>query len=71
MHWGIENSLHHVKDVIFKEDDSKIITGNAPENYSIIRNISINIFRENEFESIAKGIRLCCNKIFKLRDMIC
>jgi len=63
--------LHYVKDATFKEDDSKIITGNAPENYSIIRNITINIFRENEFESIISGIRLCCNKIFKLRDMIC
>ena len=71
MHWGIENSLHYVKDVTFKEDHSKIITGNAPENHSIVRNIAINIFRENEFESIISGIRLCCNKIFKLRDMIC
>ncbi len=63
--------MHYVKDVTFKEDNSKIITGNAPENYSIIRNIAINIFRENDFDSIASGIRLCCNKIFKLRDMIC
>ena len=63
--------MHYVRDVIFKEDDSKIITGSAPENYSIIRNIAINIFRENEFDSIISGIRLCRNKIFKLRNMIC
>lgn len=70
LHWGIENSLHYIKDVVFGEDDSKIKKDNSPQNSSIIRNIAINIFRDNEFDSIATGIRLCCNKIFKLRDMI-
>ena len=31
-HWQIENSLHWLKDVTFKEDESKIRTGNAPQN---------------------------------------
>ena len=70
LHWAIENSLHYVKDVTFKEDASRIISNNAPENNSIIRNISINIFRDNGFDNIAKGIRECCNKIFKLKEMI-
>ncbi len=70
LHWRIENSLHYIKDVTFGEDASKIKRDNSPENNSIIRNISINLFRDNGFESIATGIRLCCNKIFKLRDMI-
>lgn len=34
-HWSIENSLHYVKDVTFKEDVSKIREGEAPENLSI------------------------------------
>jgi len=70
LHWRIENSLHYIKDVTFGEDQSRIVTDNSPQNSSIIRNIAINILRDNGFESIASGIRLCCNKIFKLRDMI-
>lgn len=30
-HWGIENSLHHVLDVTFKEDQSRVRLGEAPE----------------------------------------
>ena len=30
-HWGIENSLHWVLDVVFAEDDSRIRKGNGPE----------------------------------------
>ena len=37
-HWQIENTLHWTKDVVFQEDRSKIRTGNAPENMSLIRN---------------------------------
>jgi len=59
-----------VKDVTFKEDASRIVSNNAPENNSIIRNISINIFRDNGFDNITKGIRECCNKFFKLKEMI-
>ncbi|QLE48715.1 ISAs1 family transposase [Nostoc sp. C057] len=36
-HWGIENCLHWVKDVVFKEDCSTIRLGNAPANLSIMR----------------------------------
>ncbi len=70
LHWGIENSLHYIKDVVFGEDASKIKKDNSPQNSSIIRNIAINIFRDNGFNSITTGIRLYCNKIFKLKEMI-
>ena len=30
-HWGIENSLHWVLDVLFAEDESRIRKGNGPE----------------------------------------
>jgi predicted transposase YbfD/YdcC len=36
-HWGIENRLHWVKDVIFDEDHSTIRMGNAPGNLSVMR----------------------------------
>lgn len=42
-HWAIENSLHHVLDVSFKEDHSRIRKDNAPENMALFRRISTNI----------------------------
>ena len=41
-HWGIENSLHWVLDVVFREDDSRIRLGNATENMAIIKHMSLN-----------------------------
>lgn len=32
-HWGIENKLHHVRDVTYDEDRSQIRTGNAPPGH--------------------------------------
>lgn len=51
-HWLIENRLHWVKDVIQKEDSTKHKKGYASKNMSIIRNIAINIFRNNGYESV-------------------
>ncbi|MFN6483435.1 MULTISPECIES: ISAs1 family transposase [unclassified Nostoc] len=36
-HWGIENRLHWVKDVVLNEDRSTIHLGNAPANLSVLR----------------------------------
>lgn len=70
LHWEIENSLHYVKDVTLKEDASKIVTGNAPQNLSIIKNISINIMRNNQYKNMAQAMRLVANNIPLLKSMI-
>lgn len=44
-HWSIENSLHYVLDVSYKEDKSRIRKANAPENMNILRKITTNIIR--------------------------
>jgi predicted transposase YbfD/YdcC len=69
-HWEIENSLHWVKDVTFKEDESKIKMGNAPQNISTIKNIGINILRTNNYTNMAQAIRLVANDINLLYYMI-
>ncbi len=40
-HWGIEASLHHVLDVSFQEDASKIRKDNAPDNIAVVRHFVI------------------------------
>jgi len=54
-HWGIENRLHHVKDVIHQEDENRIRTKNGPVNMATISSIAINIHRNNGNDSIKDG----------------
>lgn len=42
-HWGIENQLHWHLDVTFKEDDSRVRNGYAPQNLSILRKLALQI----------------------------
>ncbi len=65
-HWGLENRLHWVKDVVFKEDASRIHKGNAPANLSIVRAIAINIFRQNGYDSVTTHQRFLSHDIDKL-----
>lgn len=54
-HWGIENSLHWVLDVSWNEDQSRIRMGNAAQNVSLLRKISINILNESPKKDSLKG----------------
>jgi predicted transposase YbfD/YdcC len=45
-HWSIENGLHHVLDVSFHEDDSRIRKLNGAQNMSRLRRIALNLLRE-------------------------
>jgi predicted transposase YbfD/YdcC len=68
-HWGIENSLHYVKDVTFEEDASKIRTGNAPQNMSTIKNICIDILRKQYPNNMAQAIRFVAHDMELLTKM--
>ena len=58
-HWRIKNSLHWVLDVGFREDDCRIIKDNAPQNFAIIRHISLNLLnQEKTSKTGAKNKRL-------------
>jgi len=56
-HWGIENRLHWVKDMVFCEDRSRIRSGDAPANFSIIRTIAINLLRLHGYTSLTNAMR--------------
>lgn len=44
-HWGIENRLHWVLDVVFNEDHGRARKDNGPENLAVLRRFAINIIR--------------------------
>ena len=62
-HWGIENRLHWVKDVIQNEDKSRIRDGNIAGNLSLIKSTVISLFRLNGYQSIKMAIEKHCNRI--------
>jgi len=63
MHWGIENSLHWVRDETLREDRSQIRTGAAPRVMATLRNLAITILRRCGATNIAKTIRWFSFKI--------
>ncbi len=52
-HWGIENSLHWVLDMTFKEDASRIRRGVAAENMTVMRQIAINMLKKDTTRNLS------------------
>ena len=44
-HWGIENGLHWVLDVVFREDRSRIREGNAGANLAMVRRAAVSLLQ--------------------------
>lgn len=56
-HWGIENGLHHVLDVSFHEDDSRIRRGHGAQNTSRLRRIALNLLKRADHLTKRKSIK--------------
>ncbi|MFE5687008.1 ISAs1 family transposase [Streptomyces sp. NPDC056512] len=56
-HWAIENSSHHIRDVVVTEDASTVHTGNAPRTMATLRNLAIGRLRLLGADNIAKTTR--------------
>jgi predicted transposase YbfD/YdcC len=60
-HWGIENSLHWVLDVVFREDDSRHHAGHSGENLALLRRLAISLLKqEKSSDDSLKTKRLRC-----------
>jgi predicted transposase YbfD/YdcC len=46
-HWAIENRLHWSLDVIFGEDDRRIAKDHAPQNFSLLAKMALNLLRQD------------------------
>jgi predicted transposase YbfD/YdcC len=46
-HWGIENKLHWVLDVTFREDQCRVRSGKAAENFATLRHIALNLIKKD------------------------
>ena len=59
-HWGIENPLHLVWDMAFREDECRVRKGNGPENLSVLRRMAMNLLRRDN--GLRVGIEAKRNK---------
>lgn len=56
-HWGIENQVHWVLDVVVHEDASRIRAGAAPQNMGILQHIALNLIRQEPSKGSVKTKR--------------
>ena len=47
-HWGIENQLHWVLDLAFREDESRVRKDQGPENFAVLRHIALNFLKQDK-----------------------
>lgn len=51
-HWAIENQLHWVLDVVFRNDDSRIRKDHGPENYAILQHLALSLCKQEKTAKI-------------------
>jgi predicted transposase YbfD/YdcC len=47
-HWGIENQVHWVLDLAFREDESRVRKEHGPENLAVVRHIALNMLKQDK-----------------------
>jgi predicted transposase YbfD/YdcC len=56
-HWHIENKLHYVRDVTYKEDKSQVRSASIPQVMAALRNAAISLMRVSGATNIAAACR--------------
>lgn len=46
-HWGVENQLHWVLDVVFGEDHARMRTGQAAQNFALLRRCALSLIKQD------------------------
>jgi predicted transposase YbfD/YdcC len=57
-HWGIENGLHWVLDVAFREDDSRTRAGHAAANLGMLRRVALSLLKRTKVKGSIRTRRL-------------
>jgi predicted transposase YbfD/YdcC len=68
-YWGVENKVHHVRDVTQGEDASRIRTAPLVQIWATARNLALNLYRENNFQNMAQAQRHAGYNFNTLKDL--
>lgn len=60
-HWGVENRLHWVLDVVFHDDLARLRTGNGPQNMAVVKHMAMNLVRHPKDKHSLKVRRKLAN----------
>ena len=52
-HWAIENSLHWVMDMVFRDDECRVRTNHAPANFTTLKHMAHNLIRMNPGKDVS------------------
>jgi len=56
-HWSIENSLHWIMDMVFRDDEGRVRTDHAPANFAAIKHMAQNLLRNAPGKSSMRSRR--------------
>jgi predicted transposase YbfD/YdcC len=56
-HWAVENSLHWVMDLLFRDDECRVRTNHAPANFTTIKHMALNLLRRPDSKQSMRGRR--------------
>lgn len=69
-HWGIENKLHWILDIAFREDESRLRKGNGPENFAMVRHMVLSLLKQEPSAKIgvkAKRLKAAWDRNYLLQ----
>lgn len=72
-HWSIENSLHWVLDVAFREDHNRTRTEHSAHNFAILRHIALNLLKAEKTAKVgvkAKRLKAGWNEAYLLKVLL-
>lgn len=70
-HWGIENRLHWVLDVVFHDDLARLRSGHGPQNMAVVKHIAMNLIRHpKDKHSLKNRRKLACLNVDYLECLI-
>ncbi len=64
-HWGVENALHWVLDVSFREDDCRIRKEKGAQNFAVLRHIALNLLQRESSHKRGVIFKFTC-RVFKI-----
>jgi predicted transposase YbfD/YdcC len=56
-HWGIENKVHWVRDVVWREDDHVAYVGNGPQIMAALRNLAMSLIRQRGITNVKQTLQ--------------